>query len=167
MTTAYLIRHINNMRKLLFTLFCTFITLCANAQNVPEITVATSDKEPVQMAAALYHLQGDTVEVVLHAKIHQGYHIYANVSEQDPFIKTEITMTPAEGYKKVGIMRRPARRPLVAGSKTTTHEGDCVWRQRYVGKSDSADATFNVTVEYQCCDNNICFPPKTLTFNLK
>jgi len=133
--------------------------------KIPELKNDTDDRNPVALSAAANKLEDDNFEVVIRMKIHKGYHTYANVSEQEPFIKTEIRIDLPQGYQKVGDLITPAfKKSGTAG--TTIYEGDGVFRQKIKG---SGPGEIKCTVSYQCCDNSICFPPeeKNLVISLK
>jgi len=122
--------------------------------------VETDDMNPVSIAAGLINKKNGNQEVVVKVKIHPGYHIYANVSPSDPFIKTEVKIDLPNGYKTVGEMKMPAFSAYNQSSATTIYEDEVVFTQEIVGigKGD-----INCSVTYQCCDGQICFPPENKT----
>jgi len=133
--------------------------------KIPELKNDTDDKNPVSLSAAANRLEDGTIEVVVRMKIHKGYHTYAQVSEQEPFIKTEIKIDLPRGYQKVGDLITPVFKKYGTAG-TTIYEGDGLFRQKIKG---TGPAEIKCTISYQCCDNSICFPPeeKTLTIYLK
>lgn len=68
--------------------------------NLPELTSMTDNKNPVMASALINKLEEDSYEVVIRMKIHQGYHTYAQVSEQEPFIPTVVNIEIPSDYKK-------------------------------------------------------------------
>lgn len=131
----------------------------------PEIKDETSPKNPVLIEGALNATDDGNHELVIRMKIHQGYHIYAKVSEKDPFINTSIDFELPQGVSKDGAMKLPAAKRLDAGG-TTVYEGECIFRQRLTG---NGAGKVRCTVGYQCCDNTICMPPaeKVMEFEIK
>ncbi len=116
---------------------------------------ATDHNKPVSIAAGVVDLGGDKKEIVVKVKIHSGYHIYADVSDRDPYIKSEIHINTPTGIVKEGNLILPSFR-YFNDKGTTIYEDEVVFKQVIVGKGKGV-AT--VQVQYQCCDSQICFPP--------
>lgn len=147
----------------------------AEQSKIPELKGETDDKNPVLLSAVLNKLPDGTMEVVIRMKIHQGYHTYANVSDQEPFIPTVVDIALPEGFQKVGELKIPEFKKS-GDAGTTVYEGDGVFRQKIkrlqangqqskgqqVKDQQSKGAgpgEIKCTISYQCCDNSICFPP--------
>lgn len=131
--------------------------------KVPELPGMTNNKNPVMISAALNKLEDGNLEVVIRMKIHQGYHTYAQVSEQEPFIPTVVNIEIPSGYKKEGDLKTPVFKKS-GSAGTTIYEGDGIFRQKIRGKGTGE---VKCTVSYQCCDNSICFPPAEKIILLK
>ena len=123
--------------------------------NLPELTSMTDNKNPVMASALINKLEEDSYEVVIRMKIHQGYHTYAQVSEQEPFIPTVVNIEIPSDYKKEGELKTPVFKKS-GSAGTTIFEGDGIFRQKIRGKGNGE---VKCTISYQCCDNTICFPP--------
>lgn len=121
----------------------------------PKITGATDKRNPVLIEGALNKTEDGGKELVITVKIHPGFHIYANVSDKDPFLPTDIKLELPEGIAKDGAMKLPSPQRL-DNSDTTGYEGECVFRQRLTG---NGAGKIRCTVNYQCCDNTICLTP--------
>ncbi len=93
--------------------------------------------------------------LVIKFRIHQGYNIYAFVSEKDPFIVTEVKTNLPEGYEKSGELKEPSF-SYYNDSGTTKYTDEVMFLQEIKG---SGEGTATCTVTYQCCDAHICFPP--------
>ncbi len=132
------------------------------AVKIPELTGDTDNKNPVLLSASLNKLEDGSLEVVIRMKIHYGYHTYAQVSEQEPFLPTVVDITLPQGYQKEGELKNPAFKKY-GNSGTTIFEGDGVFRQKIRG---TGSGEVKCTISYQCCDNNICFPPAEKVFTL-
>lgn len=137
----------------------------AHETKMPELKEDTDDKNPVALSATIHTLTDGKKELVVRMKVHTGYHTYAQVSSKDPFLPTTIELELPESYKREGTMKTPAFTQL-SGSETTIYTGDGAFRQLLSGKGKGE---IKCTVSYQCCDNNICFPPtkKTLTVKME
>lgn len=130
----------------------------------PALAQDTDEKNPVALSMDVETLADGSRELVVRMKVHTGYHTYAQVSEEDPFLPTELEFSLPEGCKLEGDLITPAFTQLGA-TKTTIYTGDCLFRQKISG---TGKGEVKCTVSYQCCDNSICFPPakKTLTAQL-
>ncbi len=131
--------------------------------NLPELTSMTDNKNPVMASALINKLEEDSYEVVIRMKIHQGYHTYAQVSEQEPFIPTVVNIEIPSDYKKEGELKTPVFKKS-GSAGTTIFEGDGIFRQKIRGKGNGE---VKCTISYQCCDNTICFPPAEKIILLK
>lgn len=131
----------------------------------PAIKGETDQRNPVLIEGALNDAGDGCKELVIRVKIHPGYHIYAKVSDKDPFINTEFKLELPNGLSKDGDMKLPAAKLLDKGG-TTVYEGECIFRQRLIG---NGVGKMRCTVSYQCCDNTICMPPteKVMEFEVK
>lgn len=122
----------------------------------------TSMNDPIALNATLETLQSGEKALYITIKIHPGYHVYDRVSSSDPYLATKIEITVPEGYKKVGTLQIPASKAYNQKG-TTVFEDTVVFSQIITG---TGKGTVNCTVNYQSCDNNICFPPAEKTFSL-
>lgn len=130
--------------------------------EMPELTEETDNQNPVALSATANSLPNGKKELVIRMKIHSGYHTYAQVSNKDPFLPTTVEFELPEGYKPEGAMKTPAFTQL-SGSETTIYTGDGAFRQLISG---TGSGEIKCTVSYQCCDNDICFPPTTKTLSV-
>lgn len=123
----------------------------------------TDPQNPVWLAADIKQAADGNKEVVVRMKIHPGYHTYALVAEEDPFIQTEIKIELPNGYKTVGKLQLPATHRLSEG-ETTVFEGDNLFRQVISGKGSGI---IKCIVTYQCCNQDICLPPVEKELSIK
>ena len=123
---------------------------------------ATDRENPVAIDAYLSDTTDGEKEVVLTMTVHDGFHTYAIVDSNDPFIPTEIDIQLPDGYKKHGELITPAQSP--SATATTYYTGSGTFRQRISGEGKG---TIICKVSYQACDASMCMPPVTKTFNLE
>ena len=104
-------------------------------------------------------------ELVIRVKMHNGFHIYGFVSDQDPYIATTFDIQTEGDWKKVGELQIPSFKNL-GSTGTTIYEGDVMFRQHLKG---SGKGKVICTVNYQTCDEHACLPPRDveLCFDLK
>lgn len=115
----------------------------------------TSDSDPVMASVKLRKNSNNRGrELVVSFKIHPGYHIYANVAGDDPYIKTDIKFDLPEGLK---IGDWTASQPTQFGTTgTTIYEDKAEYVFPIIGDSTGP---IKCVVSYQVCDNHICMPP--------
>jgi len=118
-------------------------------------TGETDDITPVRVATGVISLDGNRKEIVVKFRIHPGYHIYASVSEKDPFIGTVVEVQVPRGYSKVGELKMPSFN-YYNESGTTIYTDEVMFVQEISGQGEGTAECF---VTYQCCDAHICFPP--------
>lgn len=144
-----------------------YSVLKAGAEEVkkPALAQDTDEKNPVALSMTVNTLADGTRELVVRMKVHPGYHTYAQVAEEDPFLPTELEFELPEGCRLEGDLITPAFSPL-GETNTTVYTGDGLFRQKISG---TGKGEVKCTVSYQCCDNSICFPPakQTLTVQLQ
>ncbi|MBQ3827551.1 MAG: hypothetical protein II812_05310 [Prevotella sp.] len=135
----------------------------ANGDNrrAPRQNLTTSDEKPVAAAVFVRDVAEGKKEVMLRVKIHEGYHIYGVVSDQDPYIPTTIEILPPEGCELDGQLQQPTYRVLNS-TGTTVYEGDIIFRQQIKGDGKGA---IKCKINFQCCDESICFPPQEIVVN--
>lgn len=131
----------------------------APQQKTPEINEATNRDNPVLISGVVNDLPDGDKELVIRVKMHNGFHIYGFVSDQDPYIATTFDIQTEGDWKKVGDLQIPAFRAL-GSTGTTIYEGDVMFRQRLKG---SGKGKVTCTVNYQTCDEHACLPPRDVT----
>ena len=115
--------------------------------------------DPVVVSATLVDEANGKKQVVVKAEILQGWHIYAYVPKDSPFITTQPIIELPEGVTS-GEWQASAGVPFVGG------EGMFVWEDKATFKTEISAASLKrgmvikCGLYYQVCDNNKCFPPK-------
>jgi hypothetical protein len=123
----------------------------------------TTDENPVSIAAGSVLLANGNHEVVIRLKIHPGYHIYSYVSDSDPYIQTEVKVILHEGFKEVGQLKTSAA-ILYNENNTSVFKDEAIFVQEVSGKG-GGEAVCLIT--YQCCNNEICYPPVDVELKVK
>jgi hypothetical protein len=115
--------------------------------------------DPVAISAKLVDGAAGKKEVVIDAAILNGWHIYAYVPKDSPFIPTQAVIELPQGITS-------SEWQSSAGVPFTGGEGMFVWENRATFKTeiDAASLKPGMVIKcglyYQVCDNNKCFPPK-------
>ncbi len=114
----------------------------------------TSDLDPVAIGATSVVLPGGREQLLVKIRIHDGYHIYGNVSSSDPFIPTSIRLELPDGYTAGEFVKPLAK--LLNPAGTTKYSGEVLF---IVPVDGSGKKNLVVHYEYQCCDPTVCYPP--------
>lgn len=128
-------------------------------QKKPEISGDTNRDNPVLISGVVNDLPNGDKELVIRVKMHNGFHIYGFVSDQDPYIATTFDIQTEGDWKKVGELQIPSFKNL-GTTGTTIYEGDVLFRQRLKG---TGKGKVTCTVNYQTCDEHACLPPRDVT----
>ena len=123
----------------------------------------TDNENPVQVIVDLNKLDNGNREIVIRMKIHPGYHVYAHVSESDPYIPTSVEIALPEGFRIIGQLKRSSFRGF-NDRGTTIYEKEAIFRQEIAGEGGGDVVCI---VNFQCCDSQICMPPMEKKFTLK
>ena len=127
----------------------------------PEEIAETDDQNPVRWGITEERLPNGNRQIVLRAKIHLGYHIYACVAESDPFIPTTVEFRLPDGAVKVGDLKHSSGKAY-NNAGTVVYEKEAVFRQEIKGSGK-----ITCVVGYQCCNDQICMPPAEVELKVK
>jgi peroxiredoxin len=128
--------------------------------STPAVTPTAAD--PVAITAKL-----EGGRLIIDADILKGWHIYAYVGKDDPFIPTETLLDLPEGAVSDKEWQSSAGLPFQGNDGIFVYEG----KVRFSVAVDCAKAKPGATIRcglyYQVCDNTKCFPPKRKTVDIK
>lgn len=131
--------------------------------TTPSAPAGSTDRNnPVALKAEIVDAPAGMKDVVITMTVHEGFHTYAIVADDDPFIATEVTVELPEGYEKSGTLVTPASTP--SATATTYYTGTGAFRQRIKG---NGNGKVTCKIKYQACDASMCMPPVTKTFELE
>lgn len=129
-----------------------------NIKTANTLTVSTR-ADPVMVTANLVDLGGGKKQVVVNADILQGWHIYAYVPKDSPFIVTEPVIELPKGVKNTA-WKSSAGVPFTGGEGMFVWEDKATFKTEINAKSLKKGTVIKCGLYYQVCDNNKCFPPK-------
>lgn len=122
----------------------------------------TSDANPVVTSVKINNPNTEKPTLVVKFRIHPGYHIYAHVADDDPYIATTVNLALPDGLKAgEWTITRPGR---FGESGTTIHEGEAEYSCPIIGHGSGP---VKCTVSYQVCDSHICMPPASKELNIQ
>lgn len=133
-----------------------------NESELAPIKEKATKEEPVALSSAVSKT-GNEAEVIIRMKIYPGYHIYAKVSDQDPYIENTYDIKPSDNVQLVGELQKPAGK-LMNGSTSIIYEGEQIFRQKVKVSGREGKLTF--TINYQACDAHACLMPKSKTISI-
>lgn len=121
----------------------------------------TSDANPVVTSAKIINPNTEKPQLEVRFKIHPGYHIYAHVAGDDPYIATTVSLELPEGLTAgEWSITRPGQ---FGESGTTIHEDEAKYVCPLIGHGSGP---IKCKVSYQVCDSHICMPPAAKELNL-
>jgi hypothetical protein len=107
---------------------------------------------------------GDTFQVLVRVRIAKGHHIYAAVPKSKAFTGTSISLRLPPGVEAISDWSEPAA--------VRAQDGELVYTNSILyGRSFKLSPTavgpvwLKGEVHYQACNDQLCWPPKTLTFS--
>ena len=113
--------------------------------------------EPVRVAVTGKAAGEGLVEVTVRFALYKGFHVYREVGAGDPYIPLEVEFLLPEGCALEGGLKMPAPKPF-SKTGTTVYEGKVEFTQ--LVRCGQQPEAIRVKLSYQCCDSNICLPPK-------
>jgi hypothetical protein len=122
---------------------------------------ATSS-DPVAVSAKL-----ENGRLVVEADILKGWHIYAYVSKDNPFIQTEMLLDLPDGAVSDKQWQSSAGVPLEGVEGVFVYEGKARFSVAVDCTKVKPGATLRCGIYYQVCDNTKCFPPKKKVVDIK
>jgi thiol:disulfide interchange protein DsbD len=143
--------------KKLFLLLC----VCASFGSFSQ-----EKAEPVIWKVSYVDKGNNEGEIVFAATIADKHHIYSQKPTEAGPIATSFTITPNADYKAIGNVTEPEAHEAyeeVFGATVASFEKEVMFRQKISRKNNKA-FVISTFVEYTCCNDRMCLPPKTLQF---
>ena len=116
--------------------------------------------DPVSVSAELvYGKDKNMAEVILHADILKGWHIYAFLPKDSPFIQTETILELPEGAVAKNEWETSAASPFPGSNGTFVFEGKTTFKVALNLSAVKPGAVIKCGIFYQTCDENKCLQP--------
>ncbi|MBS1605697.1 MAG: protein-disulfide reductase DsbD N-terminal domain-containing protein, partial [Bacteroidetes bacterium] len=138
-----------------------FIVNARVAGEQVAVSQATS-ADPVAVSAKL-----ENGRLVVDADILKGWHIYAYVSKDNPFIQTEMLLDLPEGAVSDKQWQSSEGLPLEGTEGVFVYEGKVRFSVAVDCKKVKPGSTLKCGIYYQVCDRTKCFPPKKKMVDIK
>ena len=147
-----------NKSRLFYTEAGGFKFMVNTAKEAP---LMPTSADPVVIAARLENgPDKNKRQLVIDADILKGWHIYAYVSKENPFIQTEMLLDLPEGATSDKDWQSTAGLPFPGNDGIFVYEGKVRFTVNVDCTQVRPGATIKCGLYYQVCDNTKCFPPK-------
>lgn len=146
------------MKKLLLLLFA-----------LPLFSLTAQVQDPVHWSAVYKKVSANEGEVVITALIDKGWHTYSQKAVTDGPIPTTFSITLPAGLNIDGkVQESPAHEAFEPAFGLTigsySDKAEFIQKIKTNGK---VGQVIKVSVEYMCCNDMMCLPPKTAEFSVK
>ncbi|MHA4810060.1 redoxin family protein [Flavitalea flava] len=105
--------------------------------------------------------------IIVDADILKGWHIYAYVPKEDPFIQTEMLLDLPGGAVSDKQWESTAGLPYPGNEGVYVYEGKVRFSVAVDCSRVKPGATIKCGIYYQVCDKTKCFPPRKKTVEIK
>lgn len=144
-----------------------FGDLIANAAKELQCSVP-DEQAPVSVNAVI--VRGENageLAVVVKVTIALGWHIYAYVPADQPYIVTDQILQLPDGVLKAGAWIKSHATPSSTDRGVLNYEKEAVFYCLLISET-SGSGTLKAGILYQACNNRQCLPPqeKTMELNL-
>jgi hypothetical protein len=146
----------------------------AVAEDDPLRVPKPTEISPMTVGAALttsHASTGDSITVLIGVRLLPGWHTYAQVPPDEPYLATEGILEPGPGLTPSGDWIVP---PSVADAQNpqmkiyeSGPEPLILMHELRVANTAPREATVRVSVRFQTCNVQRCLPPARKVFNLK
>ncbi|MBL7933418.1 MAG: hypothetical protein JNL60_16045 [Bacteroidia bacterium] len=147
------------MNKILFFAFSAFAFLSSFSQT----------QDPVHWATSYKSLSATEGEITINAIIDKGWHTYSQKETEAGPISTTFTFPASTQYKLDGKTEESGAVEVfdkAFEAKIYTFTDKAVFKQK-IKLNGKPGFTVPFKVEYTCCNDNRCLPPKTIDLSVK
>jgi thiol:disulfide interchange protein DsbD len=125
-------------------------------------------QEPVKWSAVYKSISASEGEIIITANIEKGWHTYSQRPTKDGPISTSFTFTPSKDYELEGkTTESEAHEEFVKafGTKIFIFSDKAEFKQKI--KLKKKGTTIPVKIEFMCCNDMMCLPPKNVELTVK
>lgn len=118
------------------------------------------EEKPVTLNAKLVaDIKGDSVAVIVKANIAEGWHVYAFVPENQPYIVTECLLEPDANAKPTGTWIKSVPKASTTDKGVFIYEDGAVFIRKLKKTSKTVKGKIGTGLYYQTCNLQQCLPP--------
>jgi hypothetical protein len=128
-----------------------------------------AQQNPVTWTASYKSLSPTEGEILIHATIEKNWHTYSQRPTDDGPVPTSFTFPVSKQFQLVGKTEESEAHEEfdpAFGAKTFSHTDKADFKQK-IKLTGKGGFPVNFKVEYMCCDNKMCLPPKTIELSVK
>jgi len=160
---------------------CLLQVVLVRAQNITQsfdqkITAAAraltctdpDEQNPVTLNATLVSMAAsDSIAVIVKAHLEPGWHLYAYVPDNMPYIVIKCILNPDANVKAIGswVKSSPSASAMYPG--VYIYEYEAVFIHKLKKVSGTVTGIISTGLYYQTCNLRQCLPPVEQTFELK
>ncbi|WP_109699452.1 protein-disulfide reductase DsbD domain-containing protein [Chitinophaga deserti] len=122
------------------------------------------EASPVTVNATLV-VEGDSLAVVVKTEILAGWHIYAFVPDNLPYIQLEPILDTPTSLLPAGTWSKSTPSASASDPGVLVYTSSAVFIQKFARK-DKTGGKVKTGLYFQCCDIKQCLPPDERTFEL-
>ena len=137
------------------------------AETVEHLACTDPDeRRPVTLNAQLVK-EGDSIAIIMKIAIASGWHIYAYVPPEQPYIMIEPILRVPEHIKisGEGIKTEPEASSIDKG--VLMYENEAVFIRKAVKSDKALEGIIKTGLYYQTCNLRQCLPPELIMLELK
>lgn len=125
-----------------------------------ELTVSIPDMQsPVSLNASIVWSEDKKqLAVIMKVEVLDNWHLYAFVPQDQPYIQTELRLTPPDGLKPLEVWETPALYPYQDG--IFIYKGSLLFIRYFSVAKHAEHKTVEVGLYYQTCNISECLPPE-------
>lgn len=147
------------MKKLIVFTLCLFAFLGARSQG----------QNPIIWQAVYKPISATEGEIIITPKVEKGWHSYSQKVTADGPVPTTFKFTESKQYTLVGKVEEnnvheEFDKAFDAKIFVVTDKSEFKQKIKLVGKTG---ATIAFKVEFMCCNDMMCLPPKTVDLSIK
>lgn len=131
-------------------------------------TITSQVQNPVTWQATYKSISATEGEIIITATIEKGWHTYSQKESNAGPIPTSFKFTPSKDFELVGKTEESnAHEEFVKAfeAKIFVFSGKAEFKQKI--KVKKKGATITIKVDYMCCNDAMCLPPKTIDLSVK
>ncbi len=132
-------------------------------------SLISQQQNPVVWTSSYKAISATEGEIILLGTIQAGWHTYSQRPTDAGPISTTIRFNPSGTYELVGQTQEVnvhEEYDKAFEAKLFVFSGQAEFRQKIKVKTKAA-FTVPVSVEFVCCNDNMCLPPKTIELSVK
>ncbi|WP_298709924.1 protein-disulfide reductase DsbD domain-containing protein [Chitinophaga sp.] len=122
------------------------------------------EARPVTVNAMLV-TDNDSLAVVVKTAILPGWHIYAFVPDNQPYIQLDPILEAPASLRKAGAWIKSEPMPSMTDPGVLIYEDQALFVQKFA-RTDKAGGKIKAGLYFQCCDIKQCLPPDETTVQL-